>query len=290
MTEQVEEIEVVSPGQLLREGREKQGWSQQEVARRLNLRAAIVQALEEDRFDQQIGATFIRGYLKAYAKLLGISEDLVVAAFEHMGGDKHVEPSAMQSFSKRTAREAHDSRLMWLTWGIALLLIGLSVAWWVQDRAQSFEPVTEVYEPLVEQTAEPVSESPSDTPEAALPDAISAPVESTGSLLQPVEPILEESVAPEAQPTDKPAIVPSSSELVMTFSGDCWVRVEDATGERLAVGTKREGRVMVLNGRPPYQIILGAPELVSIEYGGEPFDIPNVRAGQTARFTIPTQE
>ncbi|MFB0955102.1 MAG: helix-turn-helix domain-containing protein, partial [Aeromonadaceae bacterium] len=74
-----------SPGQLLRAAREARGLTQPEVASRLNLRVSLVRDIEEDRFDQRTASTFTRGYLKTYAKLVGASEERVVAAYERLG-------------------------------------------------------------------------------------------------------------------------------------------------------------------------------------------------------------
>ena len=46
-----EDIEVIGPGQLLSEAREKAGYSQQYVADKLNFRRALVEDIENDIFD-----------------------------------------------------------------------------------------------------------------------------------------------------------------------------------------------------------------------------------------------
>ncbi|GAA5214518.1 RodZ domain-containing protein [Corallincola platygyrae] len=289
--ELVDDIEVVSPGQLLREAREKLGWTQQDVAGRLNLRAAVVEALESDQYDDSIGATFIRGYLRTYAKLLGISDELIMASYEHLGAAQ-IQYAEMQSFSRRTKREASDNRLMMLTYGIGVVLIVLSVIWYVQESEPQADPIASALE---EQKADlaPIVIEPQQPVEQLKPQV-------ADELLEPVEPaeaIPEQSPDAAAVAPEQEVIAPAPAEeslagtkLTLTFTEDCWVSIEDATGERLAFGIKRKDYEMTLDGRPPYQLVLGAPEAVEIQYGGLPYTKPKFKPGQRARFTIPSQE
>ena len=75
------ELDEPGVGKLLRERREQQGLTQQDVAASLNLRVAAIEALEAERFDLLPPRTFVRGYLRAYAKLVGLAEAEVLAAF-----------------------------------------------------------------------------------------------------------------------------------------------------------------------------------------------------------------
>jgi cytoskeleton protein RodZ len=292
MSELSEDIEVVSPGQLLKEGREKLGWSQQEVAQRLNLRSTVVHNLEQDRFDDKVSATFVRGYLRAYARLLGISEDLIINSYDHLG-IAQVQYAEMQSFSRRTRQEAHDNRLMMVTYAIVLALIALTVLWWVQqensgdaefqEQFSQAEMTTEVSGPETPEVEKPAPVVVAK--QAAEPVQVSVQPKPEPKPAQPVQAV-QPSQAPEAVTVEDQNL----AEVVMLFTADCWVRVEDGTGERLAIGIKRAGKRMVLNGQPPFKVILGAPEAVTIQYQGQPFDMSFAKPGRTARFSIPVQE
>ncbi|MCI0509386.1 Xre family transcriptional regulator [Chromohalobacter marismortui] len=119
------------PGTRLRRERERQGLSLEEVAEQLNLRPAVVTGLEEDRFDQVPIATYRRGYLRAYAKLLGVDDKLVAQDYDALHGrddlDRKVAPPAYRS--------QPPSRIgAWLFKLVTLLiivgLIGLTLLWW----------------------------------------------------------------------------------------------------------------------------------------------------------------
>ncbi|KXS38531.1 MAG: cytoskeleton protein RodZ [Halomonadaceae bacterium T82-2] len=121
-----------SPGQVLRRERENQGLSIDEVAAQLNLRPAVVSGLEADRYDEIPVAAYRRGYLRAYARLMGIDEADVVGAYNRQHGDT-------RSDIERKITPVHASRPpsrlgAWVFKLFTLLvivgLIGLSLLWW----------------------------------------------------------------------------------------------------------------------------------------------------------------
>lgn len=103
----------------------------------------------------------------------------------------------------------------------------------------------------------------------------------------------EEAENPDLSFNDAPTVTDSSVfltdpvELVFEFSGDCWMKLTDATGEDVAYGVKAAGRTMPISGIPPFEVVLGAPESVQISYAGQPIDMTQFRPGYTARFKLP---
>lgn len=69
-------------GTLLREAREKAGISQADLSNRLHLRMDIVRALEAERLADLPEPTYVRGYLRACARVFEISPDAFLQAFE----------------------------------------------------------------------------------------------------------------------------------------------------------------------------------------------------------------
>ncbi|MEJ6633363.1 MAG: helix-turn-helix domain-containing protein, partial [Oceanospirillaceae bacterium] len=70
------------PGHLLREAREERGYSQKEVARDLHLTSKVIDALEESNFDIISSSLFARGYIRSYARHLGLDGQALVAEFD----------------------------------------------------------------------------------------------------------------------------------------------------------------------------------------------------------------
>jgi cytoskeleton protein RodZ len=94
--------------------------------------------------------------------------------------------------------------------------------------------------------------------------------------------------APGAPPEAETAAAPAASEreVVMAFSGPCWVDIRDSEGEFKLFGEMGKGDRRVLGGTPPYSVILGNAAAVSVTVGGEPYDLEGIARGNVARFTL----
>ncbi|GDY25646.1 hypothetical protein AHAT_15360 [Agarivorans sp. Toyoura001] len=146
-----EDIEVVSPGQMLQEARVAAKLSQGQVAERLKLRLQVIVDIEADSFDSGLSTTFVKGYLRAYARLLNVSEDLVLSSYTHLH-DAQEQRTEMQSFSGRIKQETHDSRLMKFTYLVAFGIVVLLVMWWWQEKNQ--QSLFDSPEPSVVETSD----------------------------------------------------------------------------------------------------------------------------------------
>ncbi|MBY6199549.1 cytoskeleton protein RodZ [Vibrio hangzhouensis] len=300
--------EVVLAGTILREKREALGLTQKQIADRLRLRVAIIQKIESNEFDGEQVATFTRGYLRSYAKAVGVDEHKVLGAVEPHGHAHHDE-QPMQSFSKKTNKEKHDSRIMKLTWGIFIVIIGISSVWWLQNQqkdtlseiAETSDPAFQVEEPAPEDAAISaaltIEEEPTKTldvstiieqpqPEVVTEEAESLTSDAADEAATEMEsaPVVTETLQPKPE---QPKAENGLTNLTMTFNGDCWIQVKDANGKTVSTGIKKQGESLNLNGKAPFKVILGAPEKVSMTFASEPVDLSGYTSGKVARFTLP---
>ena len=81
-------------------------------------------------------------------------------------------------------------------------------------------------------------------------------------------------------------VVDGTQQIVLSFSGPCWVDVRDSTRKFKLFGEMPKGSRRVLGGEPPYQLVIGNARAVTIEINGEPFDISRFAKGNVARFTL----
>ncbi|NNN44347.1 MULTISPECIES: RodZ domain-containing protein [unclassified Vibrio] len=285
---------LIQPGTLLKQKREALGLSQKQIADRLRLRVAIIRNIEENQFDSDLVSTFIRGYLRSYARAVGVNELDIMDAYEANCASEPQEQK-MQSFSRKTKRAKHDNRIMTITWIIVLVIIGMSSLWWWQNNQQdSLLPANNL--PINSNeidTAPPVVEASSEfatvseLTQAQEQEASTSDIEA----IEPVEPIASIEDDAEAQVIADQTIaavetVPNNL-LTMHFSADCWIQVKDATGKTLSTGIKKAGQTVNLQGETPLQVILGAPEGVSVTFASEPIDLSGYTSGKVARFTLP---
>lgn len=296
-----DDSQAVGPGQLLRNAREQLGWTREQVASRIHLRLTLIAAIEADTYDKHTSHTFIRGYLRAYAKLVGIPEETILAAYEKLGLTPP-DNIDMQSFSRRSRQQANDSRLKVVTWLVILVLIGLSVAWWWQSTARrsagddalaatemsatvntpeaNVAPAVEVAEPVLPAASDAmstqvlVSGATATLPVVATDASAAVPTDVSGA------------VSTAESTTTEPAKAP---QLKMSFTADCWLDVKDANGKTLFSGLKKANDELVLEGPEPLKFIIGAPMAVNLEYQGKSFDMSRYNNGRTARFSLPQE-
>ncbi|MBN7818796.1 RodZ domain-containing protein [Bowmanella yangjiangensis] len=290
-----EQTQAMGPGQMLREARVAKGLTVEDVANRLNLKSSNVQDLEAEKFDERISVTFIRGYYKNYAKLLDVPQADVQQAFDALNAAQK-EPAKLQSFSRKVAKQASDDRLMMVSYVILAIILALVVIWWLQ---QSNTSATETVPASSTFTSAPQTKASEQSEQPVQPDM---PVEEQQVVEQPsldvvrsedtsaVEPQLVDDTTALAAEASLPELIgelPAQVELVFQFSADCWVNIMDATGEAIAFGVKKAGRTMPVSGVPPFEITLGAPDVVQIQYDGEAVDMTGFPKGRTAKFNLP---
>lgn len=120
------------PGMQLALVREKKGYSQEYVAGKLHLRVRIIELLEADDYEQMPEPVFIKGYLRAYAKLLGVSPEPLLEIFNNnYATERKFEKALWQS-----RRESHTGeRLVRILTGlIAVAAIVVAGLWWQKNK------------------------------------------------------------------------------------------------------------------------------------------------------------
>ena len=80
------------PGSLLRQAREEKGLTIDEMSAISNLTKQTIRGIESDDYSELAGLSFVRGYLKLYAKKLGINEATVLEPFDRWKAEDSGEP------------------------------------------------------------------------------------------------------------------------------------------------------------------------------------------------------
>ncbi|UVO07271.1 cytoskeleton protein RodZ [Pectobacterium polonicum] len=301
------------PGERLREARERLGLTQQTIAERLCLKITTVRDIEDGTTPADLAPTFLRGYIRSYAKLVHLPEDDLLPIVDKQAVPKTISVSPMQSFSLKKSRKKRDGWLMTITWLVVLVVLGLTGAWWWQnhqaqqaeinsmvDHASSVQAQTEGQSvPLMdnsapqETTTSSSATAPSSTPVDLSATIAAAPSTTPSSTTAP-------SAAPSSQSSSSAnvaqpqaashtllgagAVAPAATvaesnpvsathALVMTFTADCWLEVTDASGKKLFSGMQRNGGTLNLDGQSPYKLKIGAPAALQIQFQGKPVDL-----------------
>lgn len=255
------------PGERLKEARQHQQLSEQEVAGKLHLSLTYLRALEADNYEQLPEATFIKGYFRNYARLLGVPAEEVTAAFEALQAEQ-VPPVNQDA---QTA-VPYLSRRQWVWMLSALVLVVVLIGWWLSSGDAPSAPVDVTDTPAVQA---PVTPAPTPTDAGNTQTNAATPTPAPSS----VTPAADTSPA-----APKPL---ETAELKLTFSANCWLEVTDASGKSLFKGARSAGELS-LSGQPPFDVMLGnAAGVASVSVDGKTVALPSAAAGDVIHLQAP---
>ena len=118
---------ISSPGKQLREAREARGMTVPETAMKLHLHQRMLTALEADDYDQLPSPIYVRGYLRNYARLLGLDAEHIVAAYD---GSEEEHPELKPPLKAPSQVSSSDKPVKAVTYLLTLVLVLLLLAWW----------------------------------------------------------------------------------------------------------------------------------------------------------------
>ncbi len=277
-------------GERLRAARRENNISIRDIAKELYLDESKVRALEENNFSVLGAPVFAKGHMRKYAEMVGVDTDDVLADYYKLerstGAPPVVGPKLMGP------REI--SLGPWLVAIVVLLIVAGAAYWWftrepVDTSSVQVEPATLApfaSDDVVE--VDPAANAQADTDEGELPDSASTdePAEDVSSPAEdqigPAEPIATVQEPVSSAPSSLPQV-----RVELSYTGDCWTEVSDASGRRLFYDLGSAGRVVQLGGDAPLRIVLGDSANVSITVEGRDYNIPDsARSGRLARLTI----
>ncbi|WP_434930211.1 RodZ domain-containing protein [Shewanella sp. HL-SH5] len=122
--------DIATVGAILKAAREKKGVTVEAAALQLHLRPRILNDIEADNFTNISSNTYARGYIKNYARFVDADIVLIKQCLDQQIPE--YVPPTMQSFSRKTTRQARDSRVNLVTYAIVIILLAMLVLWWVQ--------------------------------------------------------------------------------------------------------------------------------------------------------------
>lgn len=275
----------VGVGGSLRAARESQGVDVNEVARKLCLSPRQVIALEADDFSALPSPTFVRGFIRNYARFLQLPPEPLLAAYREIQPESASGNSSITLQSEEIPILAGD-RKAWVPYLVASLLIGLAGGgWWAYMDWMDRQPPQQ--QPPVAQVAKPEPTPPvavptdSAAPEPApvlppTPEAVAA-IAAPGPVTPPVAPT-------ETQPA--PVATPTVNQIAMNFSQQSWVRVTDRDGKEIFHKNSPAGTEDVVNGTPPFKLEVGNAAGVQLTYNGKPVDLAPHTKANVARLTL----
>lgn len=275
----------VGAGALLTAAREQCGMSIEDAAGKLRLSRNQLLALEAGDTASLPDVTFVRGFIRNYARLLQIDPEPLLLAYR----------SAMPSAHHSIALQSENiviigrGRRDWLPYVLGALLLLLALAWWMvyMDYREN-APAQQASAPASRQQEET---SPAAVPLADIPEPTPVPeLEATS----PPSPTPVPALVEEPPATQTAVVAPSVpavpaktlARLDVVFSDQVWMSVVDGAGKVIYENTGFSGDTKLIEGVPPLKLVVGNVEGVQMTFNGKVVDLaPHARAN-VARFTL----
>lgn len=271
------QAEELGPGALLARARAERQLSVAQVAERLKYGARQIEALESDDYAHLPGTTFVRGMVRGYARLVGMDAGPVLKALERRNipapatVDLRPQRIPFPDGSKR------GTRLYVALSAIALVAIVAVLYEW--HLAESAPPLAAVAPPPV-----PV---PISQPEAVPPAPEHAAVPGMGVSGAPGGTL--GGVAARSADGAKVKLPPGrvgGARIQLDFQRESWVEIKDRGGRTLLSQLNSAGTQKVIEGAPPFSVIIGNAASVRLRYNDVPVDLrPHVKV-EVARLTL----
>jgi len=274
-----------SPGQLLVEARTIAGLSIADVSDRLNLSVNVVEQLESDQYREDIPDAFVRGYLRTYARLVGLNDGDLILQYSELTGKDKVENNYIPSIDVPPVKIQIGSHLLWFKLvSVAVVAVILGLGWFAfsqqTPKTISSSKIQQIIPAKIDTQKNEVAEI-----EESLTDIKQSNIEQSN-----IEDIaITEDTALQAKPmsaVDERVATLDTVDLDFTFIDDCWVQIIDSQSNVLAVGLKSAGRRFTISGVPPISVVLGKPRAVALQYDNQAVDLSIYPAGRSAKFTL----
>jgi len=272
-------------GQKLKLEREKRNITLEQISVSTKIGIRMLQALEEDKFNQLPGGIFNKGFVRAYSRFLGLDEDQTIADYLQASGDalpastetaSHGEGSRENAEHENVTREnkdrddkvssleaSADAPPRQVPWGVfagALLVVALALSFWSHRRREHMrEAVRPTPATAATQVSGQVSGSdlpPTTLPTTGSPTGVSAP--------SPVPKTSQASTA-------SPAATPGEFTVVIQAREESWTTVT-ADGKTVSSELLPAGSERVVRGRKEVTVRTGNTGGVDFRFNGKKVD------------------
>lgn len=293
MSEAVPMAEHASPGQTLAAARVGLKLSVADVSQQIKYGVRQIAAIEADDYAKLPGTTFVRGMIRSYAKLVHIDAEPLLADLGRRDIPGPVTVDLRTRGQEPFLEGGEKSNRVYVGLSVAALVAVAVVAyqWWAS--------------PL--DTGEVVKITPkaarSEARESATRDSAAAPAPA------PVEapPLSADAPAPAGLPEPEAkgaaraaeqraqvaapagaarASVSGRKRVELEFEQQSWVEIKQANGKILLSQLNQAGTSQLVEGLPPFELVIGNAAKVRLKYEGEPVDLRPHFKVDVARLTL----
>ncbi len=258
---------VQSVGQLLQEARLSRSLRVEDVAQHLRMSVRQIVALEEDDYDKLSGGTFLRGFVRNYAKLVRIDSAPLLLLLP-------LPPPIISPLAEKIPFPSNQ-KSVWrrlIVAGVSAAALSLLVYEIYQGNETAQQPVVRAtvapeikVEPVVEQL------------EPELPNLTLSSDLAPEPVLQEVAVVERVTSNPSAQQREKIVAVVAAPDLVskgegvlrFTFAEESWVEINDGTGKMILSQLNPTDSQLVIRGKVPLDVVIGNAVNVKLLYNNK---------------------
>ncbi len=302
-----------SVGSALRSAREAKKISAQEAARTLKLSTHQIEQMENNEWEKLPCSTILRGFVRNYARLLGISSVPLMQELDRLEPAKHAlelkEPSRDSVDVPERDKKINRRDSVRVAMGILILLLAfasyflLPSGWFTatsnyvrqlpliesllteandlentQNGEEKIKEDAPFNAPSDTKKEDKITEAP--TPEKtaeSLPNEASSPLNASASQISSsADNAKTTNLAP---PTQNPT-------LKFSFKQGSWVEVKNKNGEIIASQMNQPGTSFDIAGTPPFSLVIGNAGNVVLEYKGKIIDLSRRSKDDVARLSL----
>jgi len=294
-------------GAELRAKRKSVGLSKADVAQELRIDVEQVHGLENNQYEGLSSAVFVKGYVRNYARLVGLDPAPLIVAIDGGGVKSPALASLNNALDSSGGRHGKESPLPvnGILTGIAVVLavgfmgfMGEKIYHLATETSEKtainlpvIKPTTALGTPLVSAVSDEMEERPtavkSVTDNATMTELVAASPTEKSSQKEPVQSLaLVKETPSNNEFTSVEKDIVNTATVTLHFSSDSWAEVYDAEKEKLVSRIGKAGSTATVEGVPPFSLVLGFAPGVRVEYNGKNIDLLSRTRGNVARLQI----
>jgi cytoskeleton protein RodZ len=248
-------------GERLKLAREKAGLSVEKVAKDLYLDTRIIQAIEVNHFNELGAPVYAKGYLKKYAKLVGLTEEEILT--QYLKSPDATPAPALMPVALGSIPASRQPLPGWVRWLVLAIIVAAGVTTLMNLRSSNSEPDDRSV--LISQPLSAVGGSATETA------GESTPIDSDAS----------------APVVGDKSLVAGSVTLRFSFSGNSWVEVYDAQNQQVLNEMGTANAVREVTAAPPLRVVLGVASAVRVRVNSQNIEIPvSAKQADVAKFVV----
>jgi cytoskeleton protein RodZ len=285
-------------GEKLKLEREKRKITLEQISVSTKIGTRMLQALEEDKFNQLPGGIFNKGFVRAYSRFVGLDEDQTVAEYLLASGDApsvQTEIAAQEAEDDGASKNAENvgrleanagapaRQVPWGVFAAVLLVVALALSLWSRHQREHTRqsgrptPTTSAAQMPAEHSSDQV---PGPVSAHVSSDVSSKEVSSkvggagpNASASTPAAPRAGTGAPKTSQSaTVAPAVIPGEFTVVVQTREDSWISIT-ADGGTISSGLMAAGTERAVQGRKEIIVKAGNAGAVDFRFNGRKLDV-----------------